>query len=65
MTNEPSAETPPTRRFPDSSDFPTGPAIGDALPDFTLVDQFGTPVTFSEARTGRRALVVFQRSTLW
>jgi cytochrome oxidase Cu insertion factor (SCO1/SenC/PrrC family) len=65
MTTEPPAETPPTRRFPESPDFPTGPAIGELLPDFTLVDQFGTPVTFSVARAGRPALVVFQRSTVW
>ena len=52
-------------RFPDSDDFPTGPAIGETLPDFTLVDQFGNSVNLTEARAGRRSLVAFQRSTLW
>ena len=32
---------PPTRRAPATDDFPTGPALGDALPDFTLADQQG------------------------
>lgn len=64
MTNEPK-ETPPTMRFPDSDQFPTGPAIGEPLPNFSLVDQFGQTVDFTEARAGRRSLVVFQRSTLW
>lgn len=64
MTNEP-AETPPTQRFPASTDFPTGPAIDEPLPDFTLVDQFGNTVNYTEARAGRRSLVAFQRSTLW
>lgn len=64
LTNE-QTETPPTGRFPDSPDFPTGPAIGEPLPDFALVDQFGNTVDFTEARAGRRSLVAFQRSTLW
>ena len=64
MTSEP-AETPPTMRFPESEDFPTGPRIGEPLPDFSLVDQFGHAVHFAEARAGRRALVAFQRSTVW
>jgi peroxiredoxin len=52
-------------RFPESDDFPTGPAIGEPLPDFALVDQFGNTVNFAAARAGRRSLIVFQRSTLW
>ncbi len=64
MTNEP-AETPPGFRFPDSDDFPTGPAVGEALPDFTLPDQHGAAVRFAETRGARRALLVFLRSTRW
>jgi hypothetical protein len=64
MTNEP-AETPPGLRFPDSDDFPTGPAIGAALPDFTLTDQHGAAVSLAAARGDRRALLVFLRSTRW
>lgn len=64
MTTEPT-ETRPTMRFPESDEFPTGPEIGQPLPDFTLVDQHGNTVNFTEARAGRRSLVVFQRSTMW
>ncbi len=66
MTNQPAdGETPPGLRFPDSDDFPTGPAVGEPLPDFTLPDQSGAPVTFSAARGDRRAAVVFLRSSRW
>ncbi len=58
-------ELPPTRRMPPTEDFPTGPAIGDLLPDFTLPDQTGAPRTFNATRAGDRALVVFYRSTRW
>ncbi len=58
-------ETPPTRRMPESDDFPSGPAVGEPLPDFALLDQHGQSVNFTEARGGKRALVVFHRSTRW
>ncbi|MBM3140139.1 MAG: hypothetical protein FJZ92_07975 [Chloroflexi bacterium] len=64
MTSD-ATETPPTQRTPESDDFPTGPAVGEALPDFTLLDQHGRSVNFGRARAGRRALVVFQRSARW
>ena len=51
--------------MPESDDFPSGPAIGEALPDFTLSDQSGEPVNFTAARDGRRALVMFHRSSRW
>jgi len=54
-----------TRRMPATDDFPTGPAVGETLPDFTLPDQRGEQVNFTKAREGKRALVVFQRSTRW
>ena len=44
---------------------PTGPAIGTPFPDFTLPDQHGTPVDFTAARAGRRAMVVVHRSADW
>jgi len=49
----------------DSVSFPTGPAIGEALPDFTLPDQDGTPVDYETARAGRRAMIVLHRSASW
>ncbi|MBI4202473.1 MAG: hypothetical protein HY532_05095 [Chloroflexi bacterium] len=56
---------PPTRRMPATNDFPTGPAVDELLPDFTLTDQTGTPVNFTHARQGKRAMVVFSRSVRW
>ena len=44
---------------------PTGPAVGDVVPDFELPNQFGSLVRFSEARAGSRALVLFHRSASW
>lgn len=63
MTSE-TTETPPTRRNPEGA-FPTGPALGEVFPDFTLPDQHGDPVTLSDARGGERALVLFYRSARW
>ncbi|MDQ2786682.1 MAG: redoxin domain-containing protein [Chloroflexota bacterium] len=45
--------------------FPTGPAIGEVFPDFTLPDQHGNPVHFSSARGGKRAMIVVHRSASW
>ncbi len=50
---------------PTAVDFPTGPAIGDRFPDFTLTDQHGQPVNFADARGGKRAMVVIVRSASW
>ncbi len=58
-------ELPSTRRTPSTEDFPTGPAIGDQLPDFTLPDQTGAMRNFNATRADDRALVVFYRSTRW
>lgn len=55
----------PGTRMPETDDFPTGPEVGTALPDFSLPDQHGRTVTFSEARNGGQALVVFIRATEW
>jgi len=55
----------PGRRFPASDDFPTGPAVGERLPDFVLPDQHGELIDFHAHRNGRRAVVMFQRSVVW
>lgn len=34
-------------------------AVGDAVPDFTLSDQYGTRISLAELRQGRGVLVVF------
>ena len=45
--------------------FPTGPAIGEPFPDFTLPDQHGTPTNLTAARGGKRAMLVVHRSAAW
>ncbi|MND09332.1 hypothetical protein D3C83_325700 [compost metagenome] len=64
MTQQPAGELRPGQRIP-PEDFPTGPDVGAPVPDFTLPDQHGRPVTFSEASAGHRALLVFHRSARW
>ena len=49
----------------DPIDFPTGPAVGQPVPDFSLPDQFGNPCRFSETRANARALILFHRSASW
>lgn len=44
---------------------PTGPKVGERLPDFDLPDQNGRRVRFHEDRAGSRAVVVFYRSVVW
>ena len=51
--------------LPATPPFPTGPAVGETFPDFTLSDQHGHPITFSTARGGRRAMIVVHRSAAW
>ena len=50
---------------PISEDFPTGPAVGERVPDFALPDQSGNVVRFSQVRGKDRALVLFHRSASW
>ena len=64
MTNQ-TDERPPKLRYSDSDQFPTGPDIGERLPDITLPDQHGNPVNIEAARGERRALVMFHRSVRW
>ncbi len=44
---------------------PTGPEVGDRLPDFTLADAYGNPVHFDTDRGEAKAVVVFFRSAVW
>ncbi len=59
------AQRHPAQRIPASAEFPTGPAIGERLPDFVLPNQRGERVDFHADRAGRKAAVVFQRSAVW
>ena len=47
------------------ADAPTGPAIGDRLPDFSLPDAFGRLVNFHKDRGVSKAALVFYRSAVW
>ena len=55
----------PGRRYPAEHDFPTGPAIGERLPEFELPNQDGEPVDFHADRGDSKAIVVFYRSAVW
>lgn len=55
----------PARRYPAGTEFPTGPALGERLPEFTLTNQDGEPVDFHADRGGQGAVVVFYRSAVW
>lgn len=44
---------------------PTGPAVGDTLPDFELPDAAGRPVRFHNDRARAKAALVFYRSAVW
>jgi hypothetical protein len=63
MTTEP--EIPANQRSPASTDFPSGPGIGERLPEIDLQDQSGEWVNLEQARGDHRALVVFHRSLRW
>ena len=44
---------------------PTGPAVGELLPDFELPDANGNPLNFHDYRSGEKAALVFYRSAVW
>ena len=55
----------PARRYPASHEFPTGPAIGERLPEFALPNQSGRVVDYHADRGDSRSIVVFYRSAVW
>ena len=55
----------PARRYPASHEFPTGPEIGERLPEFSLPDQRGRMVDYHADRGGSKSVVVFYRSAVW
>ena len=46
-------------------DAPTGPAVGERLPDFELPSAQGRRLSFHADRGRSRAAVVFYRSAVW
>lgn len=55
----------PGRRYPASHEFPTGPAIGERLPAFSLPSQHGRLVDYHADRGSSKSVVVFYRSAVW
>ena len=55
----------PARRYPATHEFPTGPAIGERLPEFTLPNQNGETIDFHQSRGDSKSIVVFYRSVVW
>ncbi len=55
----------PGRRYPATHDFPTGPDIGERLPDFTLPNHNGEAVDYHADRGDSKSVVVFFRSAVW
>lgn len=47
------------------SEHPTGPEVGERLPDFELPDPFGRRIRLHEDRGSAPAVVVFFRSAVW
>jgi hypothetical protein len=46
-------------------EFPTGPSLGERLPDIAASDQNGVAVDVHADRGDRGAVVVFYRSAVW
>ena len=44
---------------------PTGPEVGERLPDFQLPDAHGQLVDFHASRGNAKSVVVFFRSAVW
>ena len=59
------AQRHPAQRIPETADFPSGPAVGERLPDFSLPNQRGETIDFHADRDGHRAAVLVQRSAVW
>ena len=55
----------PARRYPASHEFPTGPTIGERLPEFALPNQNGRIVDYHADRGDSKSIVVFYRSAVW
>ncbi|MBM46053.1 MAG: hypothetical protein CL458_12120 [Acidimicrobiaceae bacterium] len=45
--------------------FPTGPEVGERLPDVVAVDSDGVTLDLHEDREGKPVVLVFTRSAVW
>ena len=55
----------PARRYPATESFPTGPDIGERLPEFSLLNQEGRLIDYHSDRGDSKSIVVFYRSAVW
>ena len=55
----------PARRYPASEEIPTGPEVGERLPEFSLLNQEGRLVDYHADRGDSKSIVVFYRSAVW
>ena len=56
----------PGRRYPAAtSEIPSGPEVGERIPEFQLPNQRGEMIDFHESRADGKAVVVFYRSCVW
>ena len=44
---------------------PTGPAVGERLPEFHLTNAYGETIDYHVDRARRKSVVVFYRSAVW
>lgn len=47
------------------SGHPTGPEVGERLPDWALPDSTGQTIRYHEDRGSSKSVVVFYRSAVW
>jgi len=50
---------------PEPASIPTGPAVGEKIPEFEAVDQFGHRQTFATLKGAKGLLLLFHRSADW
>lgn len=55
----------PARRYPADNNFPTGPAVGESLPNIKLPNQNGEMIDIKQRKGNSNAVVVFFRSASW
>ena len=46
-------------------EFPTGPAIGEPMPNVVSTDSYGNAFDLHAAAAGKPAIFIFQRSAVW
>lgn len=55
----------PARRYPATDSFPSGPDVGERLPEIRLTNQLGEMIDFHARQRAGNAVVMFFRSVVW